>query len=669
MIKLARSQLQDFESALRREWLETNGLGGYASSTVLGINSRKYHGLLVAAVRPPVERRLIVSHLDETVIINGVRLEIFSNEYEAMVFPEGHRYLEEVRLDPYPVFTYVVGGVRLVKSIFMPYGQNTTCVTYSVKRLPNGPRPSQVILEARPAVAFRDHHALMKENPEFDTGFRADPGRLRFKPYDHMPPLNVCFRGGYFQQQGYWYRNFRYRREHESGYRAIEDLYSPGRFVFNFEDGGTVWLTFSTEESVIVSVEDLRSAEIERRRKLVENPVALTDTGKQLTRAADAFVVRRGEAWSVVAGYPWFTDWGRDTMISLPGLTLATRRYEEARSIIRTFIDSMDEGLIPNRFPDSDLPAEYNTIDATLWLFEAVRKYFECTGDGDFIAEILPKLRESIGRYSGGTKFGIKADGDGLLAGGNDGVQLTWMDAKIGDKVITPRTGKPVEINALWYNALRITVDFCSDFGGLAEESRYDHLASQVFESFNTQFWNQDTECLCDCISGSCKDAAIRPNQILSLSLTYPVLEHARWKSVVGVVERELLTPYGLRTLSPNHPDYKGRYRGDLYERDHAYHQGTVWPWLMGHFITAYLRAHGRNGQTVAHCLHLLEAFGQHLRDAGLGTVSEIVDGDAPHRPGGCIAQAWSVAELLRVLAEDLFITTSKNSKQAPQLA
>jgi predicted glycogen debranching enzyme len=629
---------------------------------------RKYHGLLVAAMKPPVERKLIVSHLDETVIINGVRFEIFSNEYQGTVFPEGHRYLEAVRLDPYPVFTYIVGGVKLEKSIFMQYGHNTTCVTYSVEPLPSGPRRSQVILEVRPVVAFRDHHDLMKEDPQFRTDFDAHPGLIRLKPYDHMPALTVCFGGGYFRQDGYWYRQFHYRREYESGYHSNEDLFSPGRFVFSFEESRSAWLTFSTEEDAIRDVEVLRRRETARRKKMTERPAAASDLGKHLLRAADAFVVRRGNAWSVIAGYPWFTDWGRDAMISVAGLTLAAGRFEEARSIIGTFADTMDEGLTPNRFPDSDSQAEYNTIDATLWLFEAVRKYYDATGDGDFIVEILPKLREAIQWHLDGTKFGIKVDEDGLLSGGNQGVQLTWMDAKVGDKVITARIGKPVEVNALWYNALRITVDFCSDFGGLAEEGKYERLAGKVFESFNAQFWNDEKACLYDVINGDYRGDAIRPNQIFSLSLTYPVLTHGRWRDVIGVVERNLLTLCGLRTLSPMHPDYRSRYRGDLEARDHAYHQGTVWPWLMGPYITAYLRAYGRSGQTLAYCLNLLEALTEHLRDAGLGTISEIFDGDPPHRPNGCIAQAWSVAELLRVLAEDLFITTSQKSRQARQL-
>jgi predicted glycogen debranching enzyme len=477
-----------------------------------------------------------------------------------------------------------------------------------------------------------------------------------------MPALNMSFGPGRYEHSSYWYRQFRYRREQESGYRYKEDLFSPGRLVFTFEQAKSVWLAFSTLDTPIGSVEERKVREIERRTKLTEHPASSSDLGKALAVSADAFVVRRGsDAWSVIAGYPWFTDWGRDTMISLPGLMLVTGRFEEARSVMSTFVDSMKDGLIPNRFSDSSSDVEYNTIDATLWLFEAVRKYYDATGDGDFVTQILPKLRASIAHHLEGTRYGIKADKDGLLRGGTEGVQLTWMDAKIGDKVITARIGKPVEINALWYNALRITTDFCSDFGGLAEESKYDHFAHKCFESFNKQFWNGSRSCLYDLITAEGPDDSVRPNQVFAISLTYPVLEHARWKSVVETVERELLTPYGLRTLSPMHADYKGRYIGDLEARDHAYHQGTVWPWLLGHFIKAYLRAHGRNGQTIAYCLTLLEPLMRHLKDAGLGTVSEILDGDPPYTPNGCIAQAWSVAELLRVLAEDLVVAMKHN--------
>ncbi len=655
MIDLGRQDLGDFEKAIGTEWLETNGLGGYASSTVLGINTRKYHSLLVAATEPPVGRMLMVSRLDETVIISGVRFDLSASEYKTTVHPRGYRCLEGVRLDPFPVFTYIAGGIKLEKSIFMPHGQNTTCVTYRIDSLPNGPRISQVVLEVRPILGLRDHHALMKESAGVEVDVDVTRRMVSIKPPGELPALYVTLGHARFEQGCYWYRDYLYRREQDSGYAASEDLLSPGRFVIAFEDVESAALAFSTNPEPVDDIDAVKKAEIRRRAGIIDTPVANQDLGRHLLRAADAFLVRRGaKGRSVVAGYPWFTDWGRDTMISLPGLALVAGRVEDARRIIETFASHMDRGLIPNRFPDASSGAEYNTIDATLWMFEAAKKYYEYTGDGDFITRLLPKLRESIKHHLDGTRYGIRADADGLLEGGAEGVQLTWMDAKVGGKVITARRGKPVEVNALWYNALRIVADFCAEFGGLAEESRYDYLARQAFENFNKQFWNPKKLCLFDCIRGDHKDDAVRPNQIFAISLTYPVLEFAKWKHVIEVVENELLTPYGLRTLSPMHPAYKGRYAGDLETRDHAYHQGTVWPWLLGHYIRAYLKAHGRDGKTIPYCFGLLEPFLGHLEEAGLGTISEVFDGDPPHRPGGCIAQAWSVAELLRVLSEDL---------------
>ena len=694
MIKIDRKHLHDLESALSREWLETNGLGGYASSTVIGINTRKYHGLLVAAMRPPVDRLLLVSRVDEAMLVGEARFELAGSEYEDTIYPDGFRYIDEVRLDPFPVFTYTVGGVKLEKSIFMVHGENTTVVTYSLEPLPNGPRRSQVRLEVRPLLAFRSHHVLMRENPDFDRTIEISPGRLRLAPYRHMPALHLAFSTGKFEPAGYWYRQYHYRREKEQGYPHSEDLYSPGTLTFSFAEGDSHCVVFSTNEAAAANP-DLEKTETARRARIeagipAETPthakagrdtgpastsggqppggagldasarkrlaaIAGDELGRRLLLAADAYVVKRGEEGrTVVAGYPWFSDWGRDTMISLPGLTLATGRYEDARLILKTYAASMNHGLVPNLFPDFAEKAEYNTIDATLWFFEAVRKYYDTTGDGELVASIMPNLRDAMRAHLNGTLYGIKADDDGLLRGGVPGVQLTWMDAKVGNKVVTARIGKAVEINALWYNALRIMVDFCPDFGGLAEEHTYDELATRVYEAFNRQFWDARHNFLYDYIDGTHKDESVRPNQVISMSLTHPVLEASRWKPVLEVVGRELLTAYGLRTLSPNDARYKGLYSGDIEARDHAYHQGTVWTWLIGPYLTAYLRAYGRSKQTVTYASKILEAFIGHLSEAGLGQISEIFDGDPPHTPRGCIAQAWSVAEILRIVAEEL---------------
>jgi predicted glycogen debranching enzyme len=671
MIALGRKQLQDLESALGREWLETNGLGGYASSTAIGINTRKYHGLLVAALRPPVDRVLLVSRLEETLVMGESRFHLGAAEYQDTIYPDGFRYLEDMRIDPFPIFTYVAGGVKLTKSVFMLHGRNATCVTYHIEPATDGSGLDGVRLEVRPILAYRSHHHLMRETSEFDTTVtRTQEGGVRLQPIKGLPPVFIACDPGEFAQAGYWYRNHLYRREKESGYACSEDLYSPGVVTLSFAGSSCGCLTFSADQEV---APDARLADAERHRRaglvagslsaLAASPLAERPIGKHLLAAADAFVARRGEdGRTLIAGYPWFSDWGRDTMISLPGLTLATGRHDDARRILATYAASIDHGLVPNLFPDFSNTARYNTIDATLWMFEAVRRYYDVTGDGQTVTSLLPHLRDSIRAHVEGTLYGIKTDDDGLVRGGEPGVQLTWMDAMFQDEVMTARRGKPVEINALWYNALRVMADFCGAFGGLAEERKYDQMAAKVSRAFNKKFWNDEKGCLYDCIDLVGKDDSVRPNQVIAISLTYPVLDTSRWKPVMDVVERELLTPYGLRTLSPNDPRYRGVYEGDLGTRDKAYHQGTVWTWLLGPFVRAYLRTHGRSEKTLVFCTHLVEGFEEHLSDAGLGQVSEIFDGDPPHRPRGCIAQAWSVAALLRVIAEDLADRPSQQS-------
>jgi predicted glycogen debranching enzyme len=677
MLRIGRKDLQNLETALDREWLETNALGGYASSTVLGVNTRRQHGLLVAALKPPVDRMLMVSRVDEVLIIGDARFELAASEYKDTIYPDGFRYLEDFRLDPFPTFTYVVGGVKLTKSIFMVHGENTTCVSYALELRPDGPRRNMVRLEVRPILALRDHNALTTEEQAFDRTAESAPGALRFRLSQDLPALHLAFGKGTFVESGYWYRGYHYRRDCKDGYPADEDLYSPGVVTFSFAEVDRPCIVFSAGDEAC-ALPELEAAEIGRRVALgaADGPGAHRDAlarhrlGKHLLAAADAFIVRRSqEGRSIIAGYPWFADWGRDSMVGLPGLTIATGNYHAARQIISTCVSEMSHGLIPNFFSDLARNAEYNTFDATLWLFEAARKYHDATGDGDFIASILPSLRDAMRAYLEGTSYGIRADEDGLLSGGTESTQLTWMDAKAGDRAITPRAGKPVEVNALWYNALRIMAELCSDFGGLAEERRYGQLAAKVFDSFNRQFWDDTRGCLFDCLGSGQVDDSVRPNQVFAISLTYPVLEPSRWKRVIEVVERELLTPYGLRTLSPNDPRYRGICEGNLDARDAAYHQGTVWAWLIGPYITAYLRAHGSSKRAVVHCSRLLEPFVGHLSEAGLGQISEIFDGDPPHRPRGSIAQAWSVAEILRVLSEHLLADHPAGQSHQPSTA
>jgi predicted glycogen debranching enzyme len=377
---------------------------------------------------------------------------------------------------------------------------------------------------------------------------------------------------------------------------------------------------------------------------------------RQLTTAADQFIVQRGDSNTIIAGYHWFADWGRDTMIALPGITLMTGRPDIAQNILEAFAQSADQGMLPNRFPDAGESPEYNTVDATLWLFEAVRSYLQYTGDYDFVrTRLYPKLKEIVDWHTRGTRYGIRLDSDGLLACGEAGVQLTWMDAKIGDWVVTPRTGKPVEIQALWYNALSILRDLAHEFGDSGPETFLGELAKETKDSFNAQFWNADAGCLYDVVGGEHRDAAIRPNQIFAVSLHHGMLPAKKQRQIVELVERELLTPLGLRSLSPSDPSYRPHYEGGVVERDSAYHQGTVWPWLIGPYISAYVRVHKRSKEARRQAELLLQAFDSHLKTAALGQISEIADADSPYEPRGCVAQAWSIGELLRAAVEDVY--------------
>jgi predicted glycogen debranching enzyme len=405
----------------------------------------------------------------------------------------------------------------------------------------------------------------------------------------------------------------------------------------------------STERHDSAEAPRLRAAEIARRRAIIASAPSTDVFTQTMVQAADQFLVRRGAETTVIAGYHWFSDWGRDTMIALPGLTLATGRYDVARSILRAFAESADRGMLPNRFPDAGEAPEYNTVDATLWFFEAARALGAQTGDYEFVrGRLYATMTDMISWHERGTRYGIHVDGDGLLFAGEPGVQLTWMDAKVGDWVVTPRRGKPVEIQALWYNAVRVMQELSARLGQESAAAHYEEMAGKARASFLRQFWNEEAGCLYDVVNGDERDGAIRPNQVFAVSLFYGMLPRERAKSVVAVVERDLLTPYGLRSLAPSDPQYRGRYEGDRLHRDGAYHQGTVWPWLMGPFLNAYLEVNGRTPEARAQAAQWSAELRRYAADEGLGQIPEVFDGDAPHRPAGCMAQAWSVAELLR---------------------
>lgn len=660
MFQFDKSTVNDLAASLSREWLETNGVGGFSSSTIIGLNTRRYHGLLTAATKPPVGRLVMLSKLEETLVIDGRRYELSANQYPGVIHPQGFNYQSGFRLDPFPVFIYEVEGVKVEKSVFMVQGENTSVIQYDLERLATENPPNDIRLEIRPLIAFRDYHSTTHENSALNPHIETEDGLTNFQPYYDLPALYLAHGTVEIEPNGFWYRNFQYAVEQERGLDFAEDLFSPCVFVFDLNAIKTVSIIASTEPRDVSKAGSYRNAEIERRRGGNKAPNNLVGS---FTAAADQFIVARERGNTVIAGYHWFADWGRDTMIALPGLTLAIGRSDVAKGILAEFATHVDQGMLPNRFPDAGETPEYNTVDATLWFFEAVRSYLHYTDDYQFVrANLYAVLKDIIDWHLRGTRYQIHADEDGLLFSGEPGVQLTWMDAKVGDWVVTPRHGKPVEIQALWYNALRLMEDLAGKFEDANAKKEYAARADKARDSFNNSFWNQETGCLYDVVNGEARDASIRPNQVIAISLTDTMLSKDRAESVLRVIERELLTPRGLRTLSPKDPNYIGRYEGGPRNRDGAYHQGTVWPWLMGPYITAYVKMFGKKaGQKFAALW--LKNFQDHLKEACLGQVSEIFDGDAPHTPRGCVAQAWSVAELLRAAVEDVYRLEGRTAK------
>lgn len=642
MIKLDPSICSNFAEATSREWLETNGIGGFASGTVSGARSRRYHALLTAATEPPLGRISMLSKFEETLFVDGDSYELSSNQYTGTIHPKGFSYLRSFSLDPFPVWVYEAGGVTLEKRVFMAHGENTTVIRYSAKA-PAGMRAS-ITLELRPLTSFVDYHHLRKESDPAVFAAEIMDGTVSISASD-TPAQLFIHHNGEVSESGHWYRNFELAIERERGFDFHEDLFQPCVLTFDIAQ---------EPADVIVSTETktdrahrLERREITRRRELIKVAGVKADVDKTLVLAADQFIVTRGDGHTVIAGYPWFSDWGRDTMIALNGLTLSTNRPAIARDILLEFSRHISEGMLPNRFPDAGNSAEYNTVDATLWYFDAVRAYAEFTQDFQFVDEHLyEKLAGIIACHMRGTRYNIHVDTDGLLCAGESGTQLTWMDAKIGELVITPRKGKPVEVQALWYNALCVMADLARRFGHVEDHSRFTAMAELAKLSFNSLFWNEGAGCLYDVVVNGSRDAAVRPNQIFAVSLTHSMLPAERAAGVVAKVEAALLTPYGLRTLAAGDPNYVRTYIGSPFERDSAYHQGTVWAWLIGGFVDALYKLGVDNVKGRVETI--LSGFERHLEHAGLGQISEIFDAEAPHAPRGCPAQAWSVAEVLR---------------------
>lgn len=653
MFRFGPDILHDASAAFDKEWLVTNGIGGFASSSVIGLNTRRYHGLLVASMRPPVQRRVLVSSVDETAILGESSFELGVHQYPGVIHPQGHTLLASFEFKFHPLFFYEVGGARLTKAIWMEHRQNRTFIRYEWHG------KERLRIHLRPMLNDRDYHGLQRApgNPDRYL-IRQEELRLGIRSSLDAVPYFIAWTQGSFHPDSDWYYRVEYAWERERGLDYQEDVFSPGFIEADLSPGTPLFLELSTDATVAPS--DLGPeassglAKFIRRKEelLALQARVLSPERARLVLSADEYIVKRESTLSetVIAGYPWFTDWGRDAMIALPGLTLATGRHNEAKAVLRTFAAFIDRGMIPNLFPDGGQPPEFNSADGTLWFVVALYKYIEKTGDLTFLEEMFPRLDEIVAEHIKGTRFGIRVDADGLLAAGGPGTQLTWMDAKVGDRVITPRFGKTVEINALWINVLFI----CERCANRLKKTPPPPLdPRRTCREFVRQFWNADAKCLYDVVDGPHKDATIRPNQIFAVALPFPLLSRTRARQMLATVKKYLLTPLGLRTLARDHPDYKPRYRGNPVERDSAYHQGTAWPWLLGPYLQARAYAYGKPRLSERILRHHLSPVFRHLSEAGLGHISEVVDGDPPHAPGGCFAQAWSVGTLLEVM--DMF--------------
>ncbi|ACC80142.1 amylo-alpha-1,6-glucosidase [Nostoc punctiforme] len=651
-IEFGREICGNLDTAESREWLVTNGIGGYASGTVAGLLTRRYHGLLVAALKPPLGRTLLLAKLDETILYDNRSYSLDTNRWaDGTVSPHGYQNIERFSLEgTIPLWRFAVADALLEKRVWMQQGVNTTYVQYTLRR---ATQPLKLTLKAM--VNYRDYHSDTQSNGWKMSIEQVEQG-ICVTSYPGAVPMYLLSDGGSASIADNWYYGFELAVERYRGLRDREDHLHAATFEVTLNPGEAIAYVASTEKQANLNAEaalKLRRAQEQKLTgiwktnqplKTKESPIWI----KQLILAADQFIVDRPMpedpyGKTIIAGYHWFSDWGRDTMISLPGLTISTGRPEVARSIIRTFARYVDQGMLPNRFPDAGEQPEYNTVDATLWYFEAVRAYYSATDDDTLLGELFPILADIIDWHCRGTRYNIHLDAaDGLLYAGVTGVQLTWMDAKVDDWVVTPRIGKPIEVNALWYNALRTMAKFARHLGKPHQE--YEAMADRAKYRFS-RFWNDETGYCYDVLdSPNGDDAALRPNQIFAVSLPESPLTPAQQRSVVEVCGRRLLTSHGLRSLAPDHPQYQGKYGGNQYQRDGAYHQGTVWGWLLGPFVLAHLRVYKNPEQA----RQFLEPMANHLTKHGLGSLSEIFDGDAPMTARGCIAQAWTVAEVLR---------------------
>lgn len=635
------------------EWLETDGLGGFACGTVGGLRTRRYHGLLIAATTPPAGRTMLVNGVDAWIETPQGRLTLLPQRYApGVVHPQRCAEIVSFTTEPWPRWTWrLPDGSRLEHELFMPHGAAQCAMAWRL-RSASGP----AALHVRPLVSSRDYHALHHENPALRFDAEVNGERVRWRPYVVHPPIEAVSSGAY-RHEPVWYRQFLYEQEHRRGFDCVEDLASPGVFTFNLARGDAVLIVSADQVEIDEPEESPRSAAEMMRGLAAVERLRRSRFATPLDRAADAYFVQRGPHRTIIAGYPWFADWGRDTFIAMRGLYIASGGLEEAESILLGWAGTVSQGMLPNRFPDSASSGaarapEFNSVDASLWYVIAVHEFLEAAQranlaiSGHTLATLRKAVCEIVGGYTCGTRYGIRPDDDGLLAAGERRQQLTWMDARVGDREITPRIGKPVEVQALWINALWIAGAF---------DGRWKALHAKARAAFARRFWNDDRACLYDVVDvdhvAGAVDASVRPNQIFAVGgLPLQIIEGERAKAIVERVERDLLTPLGLRSLGPQESGYAGRYEGGPHERDAAYHQGTVWPWLIGPFVEAWVRVHGHDDAARREARQrFLGPLMAHLDTAGLGHISEIADAEIPHQPRGCPFQAWSLGELLRL--------------------
>ncbi len=637
-----------FDDTISKEWIVTNGIGGYASSSVNGANTRRYHGLLIASANPPTQRSVLVSKIEECISLKrDTCISISSNRYPNAVHPKGYQYLHSFDRSPFPRTIFEVGGQLIAKTVFMVYGSNTTIIEYE------NIGKATYKLSLRPIFSQRDYHSLFQQDDYYDFYFDQKDNVLKIHPHFGTAPLFFKYFNGDFTEKREWYKNFEYGKEEYRGLGFQEDGYGLGGVTSVLSPGEKTYLMFTLDEKILNdNPQKLKDAEIKRLKSL-RLPSIKNQFFNDLMVSGDQFLVKRAstDSHTILAGYHWFTDWGRDTMIAMRGLCIATGRQEISRSILKTFFNYLNEGMLPNRFPDfADEAVEYNTVDATLWLFVALYEYYEKFGDKAFIKEHFSQLSEILEWHFKGTRFNIHLTKEGFIFAGEGITQLTWMDARVGDYVVTPRHGCPVEIQALWFNALKI-YDFFSKELKLGADKLLDtsvSISKKLETNFNKYFVNEAGYLNDVVIPGESADDALRPNQIYVISLPFSLVSKKQEKKIFEIVQKELYTPLGLRTLNIDHPEFKPIYKGDQWHRDTSYHQGTVWPFLLGDYFLAQLKVYNNSAKVRKEVLAAIEPLEKHFYESDcIHGISEIFDGLSPNEGRGTIQQAWSVSGLL----------------------